>query len=249
MSEPFALHGTANTRDLGGLRTADGWQVKPRQVLRSDSLTELDADDLTALVDGLGLAQIIDLRAEREAARDGRGPLAEQAVRYVNLPLGGIGEARLKATAELGEGDLALHYVGYLENGAANIVAAVRLLAEGALPVVVHCSAGKDRTGIVVAMVLDALGVQHETIIADYAATAQNMPRVIERLRRSPSVRGHGGPGQVTPTIPAWMLGAEPETMRRFLRYLGENGGAAEWTLQHGLSTADLDRLRRNLLD
>ncbi len=249
MSEPFALHGTANTRDLGGLRTADGRQVKPRQVLRSDSLTELDADDLTALVDGLGLAQIIDLRAEREAARDGRGPLAERSVPYINLPLGGISEARLKATVELGEGDLALHYVGYLENGAANIVAAVRLLAEGALPVVVHCSAGKDRTGIVVAMVLDALGVSHETIIADYAATAQNMPGVIERLRRSPSVQGRVGPDRAATMIPAWVLGAEPQTMRRFLRYLGENGGAAQWMLQHGLSTADLDRLRSNLLD
>ena len=249
MSEPFALHGTANTRDLGGVCTADGRQVKPRQVLRSDSLTELDADDLTALVDGLGLAQIIDLRAEGEATRDGRGPLAGGTVRYVNLPLGGISEARLKATAELGEGDLALHYVGYLENGAANIVAAVRLLAEGALPVVVHCSAGKDRTGIVVAMVLDALGVPHEAIIADYAATAQNMPRVVERLRRSPSVQGRVGPNQEATMIPAWVLGAEPQTMRRFLRYLGENGGAAQWMLQHGLSTADLDHLRSNLLD
>lgn len=244
----ICLHGTANTRDLGGLRTADGQQLKPGRLLRSDSLTELDADDVAALVDELGLVQIIDLRAEREAARDGRGPLAQQPVGYVNLPLGGIGEARVEVAEQLGDGDLALHYVGYLENGAESIVAAVRLLADGAVPAVVHCSAGKDRTGIVTALVLDALGVPRETIVADYAATAANMPGVLARLRRSATAQRHFDSTDVEITVPAWLLGAEPATMRRFLRYLDENGGAARWLLRHGLREEELDALRVNLL-
>ena len=236
------VRGAANLRDVGGLPTADGQHVRPGRLLRSDSLTDLDGPDVSALVDDIGVRLVIDLRAEREAERDGRGPVAEAPVRYVNLPLGGIGEARVDVSAPVTEGDLALHYVGYQENGADSIVAAVRLLS-GTETAVVHCSAGKDRTGIVVALVLDALGVPHEEIVTDYAATAANMPSVLERLRRSPTGQRH-----VDTTGPASVLGAEPETMRRFLRYLDENGGAAVWLVKHGLSDAELDALRRNLL-
>jgi protein-tyrosine phosphatase len=240
----LALHGAVNIRDLGGLPAADGRQVQSRRLLRSDSLAGLNAMDVSTLLDELGLGLIIDLRAPGEVERDGRGPLAEEAVRFVNLPLQGAAQTRLDLSAQGSDGDLAVHYAGYLEHSAEAIVSAVRLLAdEDTSAAVVHCAAGKDRTGVLVAVVLDAIGVAHEEIVADYAATAANMELVAQRLQSSPSFQLRTGP-----PVPAWVFAAEPQTMRSFLGHLAENGGAATWLLENGLSAAELDALVFNLL-
>lgn len=242
---PLALHGAVNIRDLGGLRTIDGRQVRPGRLLRSDSLAELSGTDVVTLRDEVGLGRIIDLRGAEEVQRDGRGPLAQEAVEFVNLPLRGVGLVRLDVTARGSDGDLAAHYVGYLEHGAEAIVAAVRLLAgEQTGATVVHCAAGKDRTGVLVALVLGALGVPDAEIVADYAATAANMAKVVQRLQRSPTMQLRGDFD-----VPEWVLGAEPDTMHRLLDYLEEHGGATRWLTEHGLSGAELAQLRANLLD
>lgn len=238
------LQGAVNVRDLGGLPTDDGREVRAGRLLRSDSLSELTAADVRTLVDELRLELVIDLRAEAEVERDGRGPLGELPVRFANLPLHGQHQVRLDLAADAGaDGDLAAHYASYLEHSGPNLVATARLLSQTRAASVLHCAAGKDRTGIAVALVLQALGVAEEQVVADYAATAPNMPRVRERLFRSPSAQLREGF-----TVPDWILAAEPDTMRRFLTHLNGLGGAAAYLADQGLSPAELVALRDNLL-
>lgn len=239
----LVLQGAVNVRDLGGLPLADGGVVRPGRLLRSDSLSSLSTTDVASLLGERRLGLIIDLRAPGEVEVDGRGLLAEEDVRFANLPLRGAAETRLDLAAQGEDGDLALHYVGYLEHSAEAVVAAVRLLADHEAPTaVVHCAAGKDRTGVLVAIVLDAVGVPHEEIVADYTATAANMHLVAERLASSPSFQRRTGP-----PVPAWVFAADADTMHRFLSHLTEQGGAAAWLLAHGLTPAELAALRTNL--
>jgi protein tyrosine/serine phosphatase len=140
---------------------------------------------------------------------------------------------------------LAEGYQAYLEGSSAVIVAALELLAEpGTTPALVHCTAGKDRTGVVVAMLLSALGVPAEHIVGDYAATDPNMPGVVSRIRSSSLFRENG-----VADLPPWVFRARPDTMRAFLHQLDADcGGALPWLLGQGLSPATVDTLRAQLL-
>lgn len=242
MSRDVPLAGAHNVRDLGGLRTADGRSVLPGRVLRAASLSELTDDDVTALR-ARGLRTVIDLRGEAEVERDGRGRLSGTDVGYRNQPIVGARSVRLDQDEKLLEdpGDgLLRHYVTYLENSAAVIVDIVRGMADAA-PAVVHCAAGKDRTGVVIAVLLDALGVDRAEIVADYTATAANMPQVRAQLAASASTRELGA-------VPDWVLTARPETMAGLLAHLDTQGGTPAWLRAHGLSDAELARLRGALL-
>ncbi|MDX6286668.1 MAG: protein-tyrosine phosphatase [Frankiales bacterium] len=242
------VDGALNVRDLGGLRTADGRQVRSRRVLRADSLSRLEEAGVATLVDDIGVRLIIDLRVQDELGIDGRGALEAHPVRYENLPLRAYKEQKeLRTTVapDLADIDLAVIYAGYLEHSPDSLVRAVTLISEESnLPAVVHCTVGKDRTGIVVAMLLDVLGVEHEVIVADYAETAHNMEALLERLKRSELFRRIK-----LDQLPPHVLSAEPDTMRRFLAQLSaEHGGAERWFTDHGVSAKTLEDLRSALL-
>jgi protein-tyrosine phosphatase len=140
---------------------------------------------------------------------------------------------------------LAEGYQAYLAGSSAVIVAALELLADPATtPALVHCTAGKDRTGVLVAMLLSTLGVPAEDIVSDYAATDPNMPGVVRRIRSSPLFRENG-----VADLPPWVFRARPDTMRAFLHQLDADcGGALPWLLDQGLSPATVDALRAQLL-
>ncbi len=231
------LSGVLNARDLGGLSTVDGRTVRPGVLLRAASLAGATDDDAAALQEW-GLRTVIDLRGEAEAQRDGRGP---GDVTYRNLPVVGARSVRLDQADGLA-GSLVDHYVGYLEHSADVVVEVLRLLADDTTgPVVVHCAAGKDRTGVVVAVVLEALGVRREAVVADYAATAANMPGVREQLAATATTRELG-------SVPDWVLTALPETMAGLLAHLDTVGGTIAWLRSHGLTDEELARLRDRLL-
>lgn len=238
MNRDVLLEGGLNVRDLGGLPTSDGRRVRPRRVLRSASLAELTGDDVATL-QRWGLRTVIDLRGEAEVERDGRGPLAATDVAYRNVPVVGARSVRLDQAPDL-QGSLLDHYVSYLQTGADAIVGVLRLLLDEA-PAVVHCAAGKDRTGVVVALVLDALGVHRAEIVDDYAATAANMPRVRAQLTASATTQQLG-------SVPDWVLTALPETMEGFLAHLDSVGGPVAWLHEHGLTDAELTSLQAHLL-
>ena len=242
----LTLDGLLNVRDLGGLSTPDGRRVRRGQVVRSDNLRGLTDDGAVALVRDLQPRLVVDLRTEQECAREGRG-LAEVAdVHYVNVPL----QPKAALSDEQVAAGLATNlyddYVLQVRDNARQLVAALELLAQdSSLPAVIHCTAGKDRTGVLVALLLDLLGVEREQVVADYAETTANMPGILDRIRASPFFRSNG-----LAAAPAWIFSSEPATMRDFLAHVdAEHGGTREWVRTAGLPDEAVARLQERLLE
>src|ERR1700722_16459850 len=180
------LVGAYNFRDLGGYPTSDGGNTRWGRLYRSDTLHELTADDLEVLR-SIGLASVIDLRTQAEVGRTGRGVLGAEPIRYANLSvLPEEGGERQAAPADNING-VALRYLSYLDVGREALVESIRLMADPeSYPLVFHCQAGKDRTGVLAALVLGCIGVDARTIVEDYVLTATRMDLILERLRRDP---------------------------------------------------------------
>ncbi|MFD6395011.1 tyrosine-protein phosphatase [Nocardia sp. NPDC055029] len=240
------LRGLVNARDLGGLRTDDGRQVRHRRVLRSDRLTALEPADVTYLLDDYGLHTVIDLRGSTEIETDGKGALPDAVSLYRNTHVYGASRARLDLTEVSPDGSMFDRYREYLEHSPQSIAAALDLLADdGHLPALIHCAAGKDRTGVVIALLLAIVGVRDEDIIADYAATTANIPAIRARSRRAPTAHSTD-----TDRLPTWVYSADADTMRRFLAHLAtERGGALAWATDAGLGRSAQQQLAANLLE
>jgi protein-tyrosine phosphatase len=122
------------------------------------------------------------------------------------------------------------------------VVGAVRTIALDQGAAMVHCAAGKDRTGVVVALALTAVGVGPESVVADYAATGERNEAILTRLRRSPTY------ARDIDNLPAEAHRARPETMTAFLEQMDSRyGGVERWLADHGLSPEELSRLRTKL--
>ncbi len=266
------LDGTANTRDLGGLPTTDGSSTQPGRILRSDNLQGLSAGDVRRLVGEVGLRQVVDLRTTAEILLEGRGPLRalpEVEHRHFTLlperghhtdvfavedddPLDDLPEdwvetllPRQAADGDESEPPAVRAYLGYLQHRGEAVVDALRALA-GAGPgaSVVHCAAGKDRTGVVVALALAVAGVPHEEIVADYAMTAEVIDAVVARLAASPTYAEDMTSRDVASHTP------RAATMARVLEVLDErSGGPVGWLGAHGFGPEDQRRLRARLRD
>jgi len=166
---PFV--GITNLRDLGGYATADGGTTRWGQVFRADALQKLTADDLEAFAT-LGVRTVFDLRGDLE--RDEfPGPVPSRHVPISGRPVG-VAAAPPPPDMSAADGEQLLRdmYVGILQHSAGNVAAVLRGLADpDAVPAVFHCHGGKDRTGVVAAVLLLALGVDRETVLDDYEAT------------------------------------------------------------------------------
>ncbi|NEK85998.1 tyrosine-protein phosphatase [Blastococcus saxobsidens] len=262
------LDGTTNMRDLGGLPTNDGGRTAPGRILRSDNLQTLSAADVRRLVGELGLREVIDLRTTAEILLEGRGPLrdvAEVTHRHFSLlperghhtdvfaveePPEDLPEGwqesllpRQVAEHDEGESPAVRSYLGYLGQRSDAVVAALRALAApvpGAA--VVHCAAGKDRTGVVVALALAVTGVPHEEIVADYALTAEIIDALVAKLAASPTY----AVDMVTRDVDSHTPRAE--TMERVLGLLDErHGGPLGWLETHGFGADEQAALRARL--
>ena len=239
----LVLEGCVNFRDLGGYRTRDGRQIGWRRLFRADGLNRLSDSDRFLLTE-LGLATVIDLRTVDEAEQRGRFPVDEVPVRYVDLPLTDV----LPSPEELpdwGEASyVASRYGRMVEEGGPVLTQAIEILAAaGSLPAVVHCSAGKDRTGVLSALVLAFLDVPDQTIVEDYALSAAAMDRLLERLKAEypDSVE------EVEKFAPA-ILHVVPETMEEFLESIRTVYGSYE-SLAAALGVTEaIAQLRGNLL-
>jgi protein-tyrosine phosphatase len=229
------LEGIENVRDVGGLPLRDGGTTRPGVLLRSASLEYVTPADVQHLVDVFGLRLILDLRTPREIDRDGPTALAAAGVETVALNL--IGDSR-NWLPETGDDTdpLVRNYLGYLEDHPSNVVHAIRrLAAQDAGPALVHCAAGKDRTGTVVALVLDAIGVERDAVVADYALSAE---RVEALFRRWTAASGEPMPSDLTSHMP------RAEAMAAVLAHLDEEyGGTAAWLTTNGLTEEELAHL------
>ena len=238
----IALSGPLNFRDLGGYDTVDGQRVRWRRLFRSDSLSPVTAGDARLLTEELGLLAVVDLRTGRELEREGRGGLADVALHYHHVPL--IEEF---SSDPDGPWERPLHevYARLLDESAGRIRDALSAVASEVAehPTVFHCTAGKDRTGIVAALVLALLGVSDEDIVADYALTQDVMPEMIERFPRR-ALRSSGGD-----RFPSPVLRAEADTMRETLAVLAEGySSAAGWAERAAVDPAVVTKLRTALL-
>jgi len=233
------LEGVDNVRDVGGLPLRDGGTTRPGVLLRSGSLHHVTPGDVTHLVEKFGLTLVLDLRTPTEIDRDGPTAVAAAGVETVALDF--IGSSR-DYLPEIGDDTdpMLRNYLGYLADHPGNVVTAVqRLAADDAGPALVHCAAGKDRTGTLVALVLDAVGVEHDAVVADYVLSSE---RIEAMFRRWTSASGEPMPTaeELAPHHP------RAEVMTAVLDRLdAEHGGAAGWLLANGLTDAELARLRK----
>jgi protein-tyrosine phosphatase len=236
-SRLLPLIGAYNFRDLGGYPTVDGRVTRWGRLFRSDTLHELTDADLDMLRE-VGLASVIDLRTSAELERTGRGLLASEPVRHVHLPVVQEGGSSQGAPTEAQE-DLPSRYLWYLEVGRDNLVTALSMVGEPiSYPLVFHCAAGKDRTGVLAALVLDIVGVERSSIVEDYVLTASRMDLILSRVRGTPDAEAR------LAEMPQFLLRAEAATMEAFLDGLYEShGGARAWALASGVSAASLDAM------
>jgi protein-tyrosine phosphatase len=240
----LALEGLDNIRDVGGLPLRDGGTTRTGVLLRSASLKYCTPADVTHLVDEFGLRLVLDLRTQREIDKDGPTALAEAGVETVALTFIPE-EGRTLPETDEDVDPLTQSYLAYLRDRGDNVVTAVRRLAAAdAGPALVHCAAGKDRTGVLVALVLDAVGVERDAVVADYALSAEQMEAL---FRRWTAASGEPMPSDLTPHLP------RAEAMAAVLAHLDAEygsdgaGGAAGWLRARGLDEVSLARLRERL--
>lgn len=250
------LDGAVNVRDLGGLPTEDGGKTADARLLRGDNLQELSPADIATLVGEIGLTTVVDLRSSDELASEGPAPLDGVAgVLHLHHPVlaeaGSATDAASDVLLTRADRDrssypadpICGHYLGYLEDRPDQVAAALRGVAQSRGAALVHCAAGKDRTGVVVAVALSAVGVRRPAVIADYAATGERIGPVLARLRRSPTYADD------ISDEPDELQRPRPQTMAAFLEQVDARyGGAARWLAGHGFGPDDLELLRAKLL-
>ena len=171
-----------NLRDLGGLPVTGG-TIAPGFAIRSDDLTTIPHDSAEELV-ASGLTAVIDLRSRGEVQATGRGTLMEHQVMYHHVPF--MADLGTAAALKLEPGkmpDMTDFYPSLFENAGAQIVAALAVMAHAPGAVAFHCAAGRDRTGVLAASLLLALGAEDEVIIADYELTHPNTDAIMQRTR------------------------------------------------------------------
>ena len=236
---PFA--GALNFRDIGGYPVDGGGMTRWRAVYRSDSLHYLTVDDLAAF-DALGVTTVYDLRRDDEIASF---PGPRDHVRLL-IPTGDLAtSAAGLQTRQDGEAWLAADYRSMLATAAPAFGHLLSRLADDAvLPAVIHCLGGKDRTGMSIALLLCALGVDRDTVLDDYELTsrchAARVPEVVETFAKL----GIGRPaGEAIMSTPRW-------AMAQALRALDtEHGGIRRYLLgPAGLEPQTLSALRANLV-
>ena len=244
----LAWDGCLNVRELGGLPLRDGGETRFGAVVRADSVRRLSEEGWQALVDH-GVRTVVDLRGHDERAKD---PPAEVPVEVAAVPFFACTDAEWNAIqAELAAArrnapDLATgkrdSYVLFLERFRANVAAAVRAIAaapDGA--VLVHCAGGKDRTGLVAALLLHLAGVDDGEIAADYALSEERLRPRHERWFAAAETEAELEElHRMAQTPAATMLGVLRELEERY-------GGVEPYLLAAGVTAEELERVRARL--
>jgi protein-tyrosine phosphatase len=178
---PFPLSAPVNLRDLGGI-PVDGGVLRAGFAVRADDLAIVTDEVAGDLVDG-GLRAVIDLRSAAEVGVTGRGPLAAHpTVSYHHVPLVGEFSQADDMVDPLDQTSYAPMYVRMYEGSAAQIVTALAIIAYTPGAVAFHCAAGQDRTGVLAASLLLALGADGDDIVTDYARTGEVSAAIMARI-------------------------------------------------------------------
>lgn len=232
------IKGTYNVRDLGGYATATG-QTQWRRILRADALHRLDAEGIETML-ASGITTVIDLRHADELTHQPNPFAGLAGVAYHNVSLlDGL------APSLMSEGDLLLElYKLALTQRQPALAQVLRIIADAPPGAVLfHCTAGKDRTGIVAALLLGLAGVEAGIIVEDYALTAALIAPIIADITAGAVARG------ADPVSFQRLLAAEPATMVATLAFIeAEYGSVPAYLASIGLDDATVERLRSRLL-
>ncbi len=250
----IALPHAFNFRDVGGYRTADGRFLRWGQVFRAGTLAQLQPDD-HAILRPLRLRTVFDLRSQAEVARHpDRLPQPAPAYRHVPLVSYDGSISRLQTLRryrhQMAQVLLYVYTHVVLEENARLVGDVLRALADPAnCPALIHCAAGKDRTGVVIALLLALLGVPEETIVAEYTLSNRHHAAILRAMQ--PDFRRAMLWAWIRPSHLYPISLAHPDTMRATLAHLRQAYGSAE---AYALSTAGLDQatlaaLRAGLLE
>ncbi|HKH55503.1 MAG TPA: tyrosine-protein phosphatase [Propionibacteriaceae bacterium] len=259
------MDGLANLRDVGGLPTADGGTILSGRLLRSDNLQDLTERDVEVLL-GLGLTDVVDLRSDYEIEVEGPNRLTDQEsvrihahsmfrewregvgedkpdVRPEVLPAEALPWVDLEPSVDL-DNDMAATYLSYLVDRPDSVLAALRAIGQATGAVLVHCAAGKDRTGTIVALALLVAGAERDAVIADYAASSERVEGVVNRLMASATYVDHLRDRSLSSHL------SRPESMRFLLDHVEESyGGVANLLSRIGWTEQDTSRIRAKLRD
>lgn len=243
-SRKLVFDGCFNFRDLGGYRTVDGHRTRWRRLFRADGLSRLTEKDMAAL-GALGIVTVIDLRTDLEADTQGRFPEDVDGVAYHHLPLTDTLPGEEETPDWDRAGFVSERYLAMLSEGTATVTAAVGLLADpDRHPAVFHCSVGKDRTGVLSALVLGFLGVPDEIIVEDYALSYDAMLGILEHLKeRYPDA------DDIVERYRPVILSAEPASMAGFVAGVHAIYGSFDSLADFlGLRT-EVEKLRAEILE
>ncbi|MEV4009645.1 tyrosine-protein phosphatase [Nonomuraea angiospora] len=260
MTRWIDLEGAVNARDLGGLPTRDGGRTRHGRIFRADNLQGLTPGDVAVLVGDLKLRHVVDLRSNAEVALEGPGPLTlVPEVRHHHLTLFAEGGTHTDVEADTIDGDRVLpwaergldeelrvtgFYFGYLRDRPDAVVAALRAMSLDDGAALVHCAAGKDRTGVLSALALEVAEATREAIVEDYVATGERLELILKRLRSSETYRGDLDSRPADDHMP------RARYIEQFFQVLDERfGGPMGWLTRHGWTDADTAALRARLRD
>ncbi len=236
------LKGTSNTRDIGGYQTSDLRTLRWRQIIRSENLSRLTASDFQKLEE-IGVKTVIDLRTDREHDQSPTVWLGDNPPRFFHFPIGDAHNDWFKAQRKMmkrssfTEKHALEHMVeGYrmiAEEGPPSLQKLMDLvLDQSNWPILIHCNAGKDRAGVAVTLILEALGVDRETIMEEFLLTNE-ISRTKEKaifISKERKISGRGEKLRRGPSASAWfpIVGVQPEMLEAFYASVDEQYGSMD---------------------
>lgn len=237
VSKPLPLMGAHNVRDLGGYPTEDGKTTKYKAFLRGDSLHGLTKEDEEYL-DGYGVRLVIDVRGNNEAFLH-PDHIDKRQIKRIHVPL----LDHIQSEAMLGKlpGDMGEMYIGLVENSKDGLKEIFTNMAEEEGTTLYHCTAGKDRTGVITMLALKLAGVADEVVLADYAASETYMKDMFEKQRRMVEKAGVN--------VPDYVFRSKPEYMQKLMEHIVRNYGTVKDYLKNiGLSDDELGKLKGKIV-
>ncbi len=235
--KPFALQGACNVRELGGYPAEDGRTTKYKAFLRGGNLKRLKKKDRQFLYD-YGVRLVIDLRSEAEIKR-GADKIDRAQMEYANFPLfDKVQSSLLKGRLPENMSEM---YTEMVENSKDTIAAIFRKMIAAAGCILFHCTAGKDRTGILAMMILKVAGVPDEVIIADYSVSGGYMKPVFDKQKKWAKLVGF--------SIPDYIFESRPEYISDLMEYLKKTYGSVRDYLKNiGLSDDEIGTIREKIV-
>ncbi|MFC1688953.1 tyrosine-protein phosphatase [Pseudomonadota bacterium] len=236
------LKGTSNTRDIGGYETSDLRTLREGQIIRSENLSRLTASDFQKLEE-IGVKTVIDLRTNREHDQAPTVWVGDHPPQFYHFPVGDAQNDWFRAQRKMMQRNRFTQ-----EQALEHMVEGYRMIAEEGppsyqklmdvvldqsnWPVLIHCNAGKDRAGIATTLILEALGVDRETIMEEFLLTNE-MTRIeakaeflAKESKKSSSTRRAGR----SPLADAWLpiVGVAPEMLEAFYASVDEKYGSMD---------------------